>query len=196
MRPREASVIESPDALRALYPDPKEIVIKKVLPALDRHTRAFVAASPFCVLGSTRPDGSPDLSPRGGAPGQVRVLDDRTLELDDRPGNNRLDTLSNLAARPQVALLFFVPGWDETLRVYGAASIHELEREDAKAPRTAMRIAISSVYFQCPRALGHAKLWKDDYKRDRREFPSLADIVEEQTGLDVAASTRDVLTVR
>jgi len=115
--------IEDAAVLRVLYPTPKERVLRKVILRLDAHCTDFIRLSPFCVLSSVSRQGTPDLSPRGGPPGFVAVRDAQTLLLRDQGGNNRLDNLSNIAATSAVALLFFVPGVDETLRVYGAATI-------------------------------------------------------------------------
>src|SRR3712207_1584027 len=97
-------------AVLAGYREPSQLVRDKVVDALDRHCRAFIALSPFAVLATAGPDGWPDVSPRGGDPGFVRVLDEHTLTLPDRPGNNRVDNLRNTVGNPRAALLFFVPG--------------------------------------------------------------------------------------
>jgi predicted pyridoxine 5'-phosphate oxidase superfamily flavin-nucleotide-binding protein len=103
-------------ALRGLYQPPMELALLKQLDRLDPHCRNFLVHSPFCVIASTRPGKGTDVSPRGDAPGFARVLDDYTIAIPDRPGNNRLDTMSNIVADAEVGLLFFIPGIDETLR--------------------------------------------------------------------------------
>ena len=122
--------------LRALYDPPSELARLKQLDRLDRHCRNFIAHSPFLVIGSARPGHGTDVSPRGDAPGFVQVLDDRTLVIPDRPGNNRLDTMSNLTHAPDVGLIFFIPGIDETLRVNGTASLTRDPEALAKAAVT------------------------------------------------------------
>jgi predicted pyridoxine 5'-phosphate oxidase superfamily flavin-nucleotide-binding protein len=113
-------------ALRGLYQPPMELAVLKQLDRLDSHCRNFLAHSPFAVIGSTRPGRGTDVSPRGDAPGFARALDDHTIAIPDRPGNNRLDTMSNIVADAEVGLLFFIPGIDETLRINGAARLsHE-----------------------------------------------------------------------
>jgi PPOX class probable FMN-dependent enzyme len=116
-------VITDPDVLRAHYGEPKDLARKKTLHRLDRHCRAFIAQSPFLVIGSADDQGTADVSPRGDYPGFVQVPDDRTLVIPDRPGNKRVDTLANLLAQPKVGLLFLIPGMNETLRVNGTARI-------------------------------------------------------------------------
>ena len=110
-------------ALRAHYGTVHPLAVRKILPRLDQHCRAFIALSPFCVLASSDGAGGVDASPRGDAPGFVAVLDDSTLLLPDRPGNNRVDSYGNIVAHPGVGLLFFVPGINETLRVNGNARV-------------------------------------------------------------------------
>ncbi len=110
-------------ALRSLYEPPLELALLKQLDRLDGHCRNFLAHSPFAVIGSTRPGHGTDVSPRGDAPGFARVLDDHTIAIPDRPGNNRLDTMANIVADAEVGLLFFIPGIDETLRINGTARL-------------------------------------------------------------------------
>src|SRR5687768_10358796 len=116
------ATISSVDELRAGYPKPIDRAIQKCLTRIDRHMRDFIALSPFLCLGTSTSDGA-DVTPRGDAPGFVHVLDDQTLLIPDWPGNNRLDSLSNLIANPQLGLLFLIPGVDESLRVNGTATI-------------------------------------------------------------------------
>ena len=111
------------DNLRAFYGEPNTLVQRKVLPKLDRHCRDFIARSPFLVLGTSDAQGNQDVSPRGDPPGFVKVLDDSRLAVPDRPGNRRIDSFTNITRNPRVALLFMVPGVDETLRVNGNARI-------------------------------------------------------------------------
>ena len=160
---------------------------RKVLPALDRHCRAFIALSPFLVLASSDADGRADASPRGDPPGFVQVLDDRTLLLPDRPGNNRVDSFANILDAPGIGLIFFVPGIDETLRVNGTARL--LTDSDAlagtsvagKTPRTGLVIGVEEVFFHCAKALRRARLWDPAAQVERSTFPSLGRILAEQT---------------
>ena len=145
-------------ALRAHMGQVSSLAERKTMHRLDRHSRAFIALSPFLVMATADAQGHLDASPRGDPPGFVHTPDDETLILPDRPGNNRVDSLSNLIANPGVGLIFFVPGIEETLRVNGTASV----TTDAdllsglavlgKPPRTGLRIAVNEVFFHCAKA--------------------------------------------
>jgi PPOX class probable FMN-dependent enzyme len=179
------TAIDDPADLRALYAHPKERSLRKVLSRLDQHCIHFISLSPFCVLGTASSEGIPDLSPRGGAPGFVQVLDERTLVLPDRPGNNRLDSLSNLAANPAISLLFLVPGVDETLRVHGTVEIVPTEtfdvvEGDRKPGATVLQITVRQAFFHCAKALMRSHLWSDEAKIDRETFPTLGQILKDQ----------------
>src|SRR5579859_8227590 len=116
-------VVTSKEALRALMGEPTELVLRKQLSALEVHSRAFIARSPFVLLGTSNARGMCDVSPKGDMPGFVRVLDDKTLAIPDRVGNRRIDSLLNILDNPHVGLLFLVPGIGETFRVNGSAII-------------------------------------------------------------------------
>jgi PPOX class probable FMN-dependent enzyme len=171
--------------LRACYPQPLERSLRKSLTKLDAHMRHFISLSPFLCLG-TSGDGGGDVTPRGDAPGFVHVLDDRTLLMPDWQGNNRLDSLTNITANPNVALLFMIPGVNETLRVNGAAEITMepalLERwtVNGKRPRSAMRVTVREAYLHCAKALMRSRLWSDDYRVERTELPSYAQMLKDQ----------------
>ncbi len=159
-----AALIETLAQLEDLYDAPRPQSLKKEVARLTPEYRAWIEASPFAVLATSGPDGL-DCSPRGDRPGFVHVADDSTLIVPDRPGNNRIDSLRNLVADPRVALMFFVPGRNETIRVNGSAAISTapdmLERfsVDGKTPKTVLVIEISQVYYQCARALVRSALW-------------------------------------
>lgn len=156
-------IVRSTAELEALYGEPLERALRKQLDHIDDHCRAFLAASPFLVIGTQGTVA--DTSPRGDRPGFVRVVNDRTLLIPDRRGNNRLDTLHNIVANPAVGLLFFVPGLTHTLRINGDAVIStdpELCASfavDGKAPRTVLIVTVREVYAHCSRALVRANLW-------------------------------------
>ena len=130
------------------YREPSRIVQDKVIGALDEHCRAFIALSPFATLATAGTDGSPEVSPRGGDPGFVHVLDEHRLALPDRPGNNRVDSLRNLVANPRAALLFFVPGIEETLKVFGTTQLLGPDEvgvdltEFGRAPRSVLVLTV------------------------------------------------------
>jgi len=186
-RPANAATLSDEPSLRELYPQPKGLAILKQLDRLDGHCRNFIAHSPLVVIGSTRAGRGTDVSPRGDAPGFARVLDDHTIAIPDRPGNNRLDTMSNIVTDAEVGLLFFIPGIDETLRVNGTA---RLTREpellatavvNGREPRLVILVAVREAFLHCGKALKRARLWHDDYRVERKSFPSLGRMIVEQT---------------
>jgi PPOX class probable FMN-dependent enzyme len=189
--------IENPQQLREIYGEPMERAVKKQLTRLDRHCRNFIALSPFLVIASSDPSGRCDASPKGDAPGFVRVIDDTTLMIPDRLGNNRTDTLGNLLLRPGVGLIFFVPGIPETLRVNGRASVTtdpellEPMAVNGKAPRSGILIAVEEVYFHCGKALIRSDLWNPEKQLKRGDFPMIGRIIAEQLGgMDPAEAER------
>ncbi len=181
-------IIEDIAAIREIYGEPAERAVKKQLPRLEKHSRAFIALSPFLVIATTDESGRCDASPKGDAPGFVAVLDDTTLLIPDRLGNNRVDTISNLLARPGVGLIFFVPGLSETLRVNGKARITtesallEPTAVNGKVPRSGILISAEEVYFHCGKALIRSDLWNPAKQIAKSDFPSLGRIITEQIG--------------
>jgi PPOX class probable FMN-dependent enzyme len=168
--------------LEALYSKPLETSIKKELFELNDYYRTIIAASPFFAIASSGPEGM-DCSPRGDSAGFVKVMDDRTLVIPDRPGNNRLDTLKNIVVDPRVALLFLIPGYNETLRVNGRAFLSfeeallkQFEVND-KTPKTVIVIEIERVYFQCARALKRSRLWDHSSYADVASLPSAGTLI-------------------
>jgi PPOX class probable FMN-dependent enzyme len=180
--------IEDPRQLREIYGAPSERSLKKQLTRLDKHCRAFIARSPFLVIASSDPSGRCDASPKGDMPGFVQVVDDETLLIPDRLGNNRVDTIGNLLARPGVGLIFFVPGLNETLRVNGRACITtdkallEPLAVNGKVPRSGILVSAEEVYFHCGKALIRSDLWNPEKQLRRSEFPSLGHILADQIG--------------
>ncbi len=188
LRRRGLDTIESPEQLRQLYGEPMERAVKKQLSRFDRHCRNFIAMSPFLVIASSDPAGHCDASPKGDAPGFVQVVDDTTLLIPDRLGNNRTDTLGNLLLRSGVGLIFFVPGINETLRVNGRARV-TTDREllepfavNGKVPRSAILVEAEEIYFHCGKALIRSDLWNPEKHVARGNWPSLGRIIAEQVG--------------
>ena len=181
------TAIASKEALRDHYIEPKGRAVAKQLDRLDKHCRAFLALSPFCTLATADAAGRVDCSPRGDRPGFARAIDDTTLMLPDRPGNNRLDSLTNIAEHPEVGLLFMVPGFNETLRINGRAEILTDPAvcarfaENGKPARSVTRIEVREVYFHCPKAFVRARLWDPAARQDRKAFPSFGTILTDQT---------------
>ncbi|HET9111498.1 MAG TPA: pyridoxamine 5'-phosphate oxidase family protein [Ktedonobacterales bacterium] len=152
--------------LRALIGTPGAPALNKQIDHLDEHCRRFIALSPLLFIASTSEAGLCDVSPKGDAPGFVRVLDERRLAIPDRPGNRRADTLINILERPQVALLFVIPGMRETLRINGAAALYtdptllDTLTAQGKPPQLAIIVEAREVFLHCGRALIRSKLWE------------------------------------
>jgi uncharacterized protein len=169
--------------LREILGSPTELVLSKIADRLNDLTRQFIEASPFVCVATATPEGGLDVSPRGDPAGFVRILDDRTLLLPDRPGNRICDTLRNLLADPRIAMLFLIPGVGDTFRVNGRATIvddPELMAPSAvggKVPRLGIRVAIEEAYTQCPKALIRSDLWNPERHIDRSELPSSGSIL-------------------
>jgi uncharacterized protein len=163
--------ITNTDGLRELYAEPKGAPLAKTQYKLDEHSRRFIAASPFLVLGTNG-----DVSPRGDHPGFVTVIDDNTVLLPDRTGNNRLDSMSNIVEDPTVALMFMIPGISETFRIRGEAEITtdqdllEPLALNGKVPATGLLIHVREAYMHCAKAILRSKLWDPSVQHDRKEF--------------------------
>ncbi|MGN6360822.1 MAG: pyridoxamine 5'-phosphate oxidase family protein [Thermomicrobiales bacterium] len=179
--------IASEAELRALLGEPSALVIRKQLPALDRHCRAFIALAPFVAVGTVSADGRSDVSPRGDAPGFVRVLDERTLVIPERPGNRRFDTLRNILQTGTIGLFFIIPGIEETLRVNGrAVLVRDAELLDSltaqgKAPWLAITVTVEEAFLHCAKALKRSRLWDTTTWPERAALPSLAKMLHDQT---------------
>ena len=184
--------IDNEDGLRELYPTQSKVVELKCLPAIDQHIARFISLSPFLVIGSSDSEKGTDVSPRGDAPGFVQVVDANTVMIPDRPGNNRLDTLSNIITNPEVGLVFFIPGVEETARVNGRAEIITDEAKlaefavNGKPPRAAIVVDVREAYLHCAKALKRSKLWEDDYRIERGELPTLGKMVSDQINGEIS----------
>jgi PPOX class probable FMN-dependent enzyme len=175
-------LIKSVEELERLYGEPNPASLMKEIDHINAHYRAFIEAAPFVMLASVGPEGL-DGSPRGDAPGFVRVRDEKTLLLPDRRGNNRIDTMKNIVRDPRVALLFLIPGIGETLRVNGRAAISadpalcESFTVQGKAPRSVLVITVDRVYFQCQKALVRSRLWDPASRIERSALPSTGTMI-------------------
>jgi uncharacterized protein len=183
----EDFLIKDEVQLRALFPPTHALAVQKCINRLDEHSIAFVTRSPFLCIGTQSPNGSADVSPRGDPPGFVKVLDSKTLLIPDRPGNNRLDTLSNIVANPKVGLLFMIPGFDDTMRINGSAKVSrdpallsQLSVE-GKTPTVAIVVNVQEVFIHCAKAFRRSKLWDPNHHQDRSQMPSLLKIILDQT---------------
>ncbi|WP_439514444.1 pyridoxamine 5'-phosphate oxidase family protein [Oceanibaculum nanhaiense] len=180
-----ASPASGPD-LEALYGEATPLAIAKVLDRIDENCRLFISHSPFLCIATADAEGKQDVSPRGDPPGFVQVLDDKTLAIPDRVGNNRIDTLKNLRDNPEVGLIFFVPGVGETMRVNGTARITEdaalLEAMamNGKPPKTAILVTVREAFIHCAKALKRSSLWDPSVQVPKGTIPSLARMIKTQ----------------
>jgi PPOX class probable FMN-dependent enzyme len=179
--------VDDAEQLRSLVGEVHPLAERKVLDRLDRYCRDFIALSPFLVLATADAEGRADASPRGDGPGFVQVLDEKTLLIPDRRGNNRVDSYGNVLSAPGVGLIFFVPGINETLRVNGQARmttepalLQPLAMQD-KVPKLGLIVAVEEAFFHCGKALIRSKLWAPEAQVERESFPTLGRIVAEQT---------------
>lgn len=172
------------------YRAPSQLVLDKEIDRIDVHCRAFIGLSPFATLATADADGFPEISPRGGDPGFVHVLDEHRLALPDRQGNNRVDSLRNLAVNPRAALLFFVPGAEETLKVYGTTAIVEAGAlgidltEFGRAPKSVVVLTVQRVYFQCGKAVMRSGLWDPSTHVDRSTMTPFGQVLKDHCQLE------------
>ena len=190
-------IVTSRDELREIFKMPSERAVLKERRAMDEHNRAFIAASPFLLLATANAAGQCDVSPKGDAPGFVLVLDDRHLVIPDRPGNNRLDGMSNIVENPHVGLIFLVPGREETLRVNGRASIIRDEEILGRAtvvgkrPPVGIGVEVEECYLHCAKAFRRSKLWEPEQWPDRKALPSMARVLWDQLPVKPAATVEE-----
>ncbi len=180
-------LVQSESDLRGMFGATHEIAIKKCLDHIDAHARAFIERSPFLCIGTQSGGREADVSPRGDPCGFVKILDEKTLLIPDRPGNNRLDTLSNILSNPKVGLLFLVPGFDDTMRVNGTAALTRdpgllaMMTVKDRIPTIAIAVHVEEVFIHCAKAFRRSKLWDAHNHQDRSEVPSLMKIILDQT---------------
>jgi len=173
--------------LDRLYSDaPYGPAVFKETDRITAQYRKLIEAAPFCVIATSGPEGL-DCSPRGDPPGFVRVVDERTLVIPDRRGNNRIDSLRNLVRDPRISLLFLIPGVGETMRVNGHAKISTDPKltdsfaMNGKVPKCVLIVTVERAYFQCTKAIIRAKLWEESSKVDRKTLPTPGAILAEIT---------------
>lgn len=189
--------LDTDTALRDVYKEPSGGAVAKQIPVIDKHCQRFIELSPFLCIGTSRPDGLADVSPRGGEPGFVHVLSERELAMPDRPGNNRLDTLTNIVHAPAVGLCFFIPGFEDLLRVNGFARLTTDEalmkrfEVDGKLPRSVMVIEVKEAYLHCTKALKRSKLWDPASQVSRDAMPTAGAIYRDHLQIDVPAEAID-----
>jgi PPOX class probable FMN-dependent enzyme len=175
------------EQLRTIIDPPREAAVRKQIDALDEHCRAFIARSPFVFVATSSASGECDVSPKGDAPGFVHVLDDHTLVIPDRRGNQRLDSIQNMLQNPHVGLLFVIPGVEWTLRVNGRATIvrdagvRESLAAQGTVPELAVAVHVEEAFLHCPKCFLRARLWDTGEWMPREEHPSFAAILRDQT---------------
>jgi len=191
------NIISTITALREIYdtPAPDALAVRCVLPHLDRHHRAFIALSPFLIIASANAHGMPEVSPRGDLPGFVAVLDEHTLVIPDRPGNKKIVTLSNIVETPYVALIFFVPGREEALRINGTAQITTDPAlltplaVQGKEPKSALLVTVAYASLHCGKALTRSRLWESDAQVAPDALPTFGQMLaDEIAGVDAATT--------
>ena len=176
-------MIADEGALRETIGEPAELVLQKISDRLNDLTRQFIERSPFVCVATARPDGGLDVSPRGDPAGFVRILDERTLLIPDRPGNKIADTLRNVLADPRIALLFLIPGVGDTFRVNGTARLVDdpellaASEIEGKVPKLGILIAVDEAYTQCSKAVLRSELWNPEKHIERSELPSSGQIM-------------------
>jgi PPOX class probable FMN-dependent enzyme len=189
--------VTSREALRRHYKSVHDAAVRKELRFLDRHCRRFIENSPFVLIGSSDGQGNADVTPKGDRPGFVAILDDVTIAIPDRPGNNRLDTLENIVTNPAVGLLFLIPGMNETLRVNGEAKVtfdeglRERLSVEGRAPQSVVVVKVKAAYMHCAKAFMRSDLWKPDSWQPRDAMPTLGAILQEQIAYDTSADAAD-----
>jgi len=178
--------IRSEADLREIIGPRDPIADQKSIPVIDKYARQFIGLSPFLTIATYDAKGNADVSPRGDAPGFVQILDDRTIAIPDRPGNNRVDTMTNILENPAVGLLLFVPGFEDTLRINGKAvltrdpTLMAAATVNNRPPKIVIRVSVEEVFLHCAKALKRSKLWDPAQHVDRKTMPSLARMILEQ----------------
>jgi hypothetical protein len=191
--------VQSEAELRELYRHPASLTKAKVIGQLDQHARTFIDLSPFVLLGTSAPDGTADVSPKGGPPGFVVVLDDTHLAIPDLAGNNLLDSITNVVHGSGIGLLFLIPGVEETLRVNGHACLttapHVLDACAVKdrRPKAAIGVTVVEQFMHCAKAFRRSELWQHETWPDRASLPTLGCIIKDQIPAvgDISAATID-----
>jgi len=179
-------IIKSEEQLREIYGHAKGRAKDKQLSALEKHSINFIEHSPFLTISTYSNSGAVDCSPRGGAPGFVKILDEKTILLPEAKGNNRLDSLCNIIETGNIGCLFLIPGVDETLRINGTARISISEdylalfSNERNPPKACIELTITEVFLHCAKALMRSKLWSKDSQISRSDFPTMGIMLKEQ----------------
>ena len=182
----EKQFVTSLAELDATVPPPGEGAAGKTMHRIEHYARQYIALSPFCCLATSDGKGHADVTPRGDKPGFVRVLDEKTVLIPERPGNNRMDSLRNIIQNPSLGLLFFIPGFEDTLRLNGRGRVTKDPglladcAVDGKLPRFGVLIAVDEVFFHCAKAFRRSRLWDPTAQIPRNTMPTLARMIMDQ----------------
>jgi uncharacterized protein len=197
---RFREIVRSEADLRKVHDEPIELVTNKVVSTIDDACRRFIASSPFILIASSDAAGVFDVSPKGDPAGFVKVLDEKTLAIPDRPGNNRLDTLCNILHNPNVGLIFLIPGTRETLRISGKATIvadlelRETMRVNGKLPNFVIVVEVERVLFHCSKCMVRSRLWEPEKWPDTSTLPSLAEtLVRHARPVETPAEVQELI---
>ena len=194
-QPAFSDALGSTEELEALYGLPVEAVVSKIIDRLDGHCRDFIACAPFVLVATADEDGNCDVSPKGGAPGFVAVLDEKRLAIPDAPGNRLVYSLKNVVSSHRVGLLFLIPGMEETLRVNGAARIIRdqavLERcaVEGKRPNLAVAVEVQEAFIHCPKCFLRSKLWDTATWPNRADLPTMGAMMVDMLKMDIPVET-------
>jgi len=187
--PRFNHQVTTEDELREILGYPSELVRHKVIDHLDEHCLHFIGMSPYLLMSTADINGECDVSPRGDAPGFVKIVDEQHLVIPERPGNRRMDSLRNILSNPQVGLLFLIPGLEETLRVNGSACIirddHLLSQMEVKGrrPLVGIGVQVEECYIHCAKSLKRSRLWQPDSWPNSSQLPNPAKILADHAKL-------------
>lgn len=189
--PRFTEVISDPEQILEVIGRPAQRVLDKVNDHIEATAAAFIASSPFLLIGTTDAAGNCDVSPKGDPAGFVKVLDEKTIAIPDRPGNRRIDTFRNILANPRVGLIFLIPGKGDTLRINGAAqivrdlSVRQMMAVNDKLPDFAIIVHTEEVYLHCTKCMVRSKLWQPDAWPDLALVPTMAEAIRAQANLQM-----------
>ena len=185
------NIINSEKELREIMGHPNEIVVKKTIDYIDENCRKFIDKSPFITIATSDLNGSFDVSPKGDPAGFVKILNDKTLAIPDRPGNRKADTLTNIIQNPNVGLIFLIPGVRETLRVNGSAKIVtdkkilELLSCNGKVPSLAIIVDVKEAFMHCAKCIIRSKLWNKVDESQEESIPTLGKILVDHSKVDI-----------